>query len=311
MPVKAARVQLKLVQELAQLTRNRGLATMAGGARAALKTVASPPRDEPGPVLPLRSAPPTPWNRTVGPHRRFAMRATDLADIKRIKDAAGATVNDVVMAVSAGALREYLIAHDALPDAPLVAMVPVSIRTGNEADPWTNRVSSLFVQIPTNCDDPLERVRRCHDAMQAAKGQLELVPANVLVDLTETASPVVAASAMRLASRLRLAERFTLPANVVISNVPGPRQPLYLRGMQLEHYVPVSTIADGMGLNITVHSYLDRLDFGLVADRELVPDLWDLVDLHVAEIDRLLAAVAPSPARTAEKTATRRKKVSP
>jgi diacylglycerol O-acyltransferase / wax synthase len=101
-------------------------------------------------------------------------------------------------------------------------------------------------------------------------------------------SPVVATAAVRLVARL--SNRVTLPANVVISNVPGPRQPLYFAGAKLESYIPVSTITNGIGLNITVHSYEDRLDFGLVADRDLVPDLWDLVDLHIAEIDRLFEA---------------------
>jgi diacylglycerol O-acyltransferase / wax synthase len=96
---------------------------------------------------------------------------------------------------------------------------------------------------------------------------------------------------MRLVTRFGLANRgVTLPANVVISNVPGPRVPLYFAGARMDHYIPVSTIAEGMGLNITVHSYLDRLDFGLIADRELVPDLWDLADMHIDEIGRLFEA---------------------
>ncbi len=96
---------------------------------------------------------------------------------------------------------------------------------------------------------------------------------------------------MRLVTRFGLANRgVTMPANVVISNVPGPRQPLYFAGARMDHYIPVSTIAEGMGLNITVHSYLDRLDFGLIADRELVPDLWDMADMHIDEIGRLFDA---------------------
>jgi WS/DGAT/MGAT family acyltransferase len=216
------------------------------------------------------------------------MRSVRLANIKRLKDATGGTVNDVVMAICAGALREYLLRHDALPDAPLRAMVPVSIRTGQEADPWTNRVSAIVAELPTDCDDPLERVARCRDAMAEAKHQLDLVPAEALMEATDTMSPVVATAAVRLVSRL--ADRVTLPANVVISNVPGPRQPLYFAGAKLDHYIPVSTISSGVGLNITVHSYEDNLDFGLVSDRDLVPDLWDLVDLHVDEVVRLFEA---------------------
>jgi hypothetical protein len=149
-------------------------------------------------------------------------------------------------------------------------------------------VSSIVAELPTDCDDPLERVQRCRAAMQAAKQQLDLVPADAIMRATDVTSPVIATAAVRLMARL--SDRFNLPVNVVISNVPGPREPLYLAGAKLDGYIPVSTISNGIGLNITVHSYEDRLDFGLVADRDLVPDLWDLVDLHIAEIDVLFAA---------------------
>ena len=167
-------------------------------------------------------------------------------------------------------------------------MVPVSIRTGDESDVWTNRVSSIIADLPTNCPDPLERVARCREAMAAAKRQLELVPADTLSDITQTSSPLVAVAALRLMSRM--SNRMIMPANLTISNVPGPRQPLYFGGAKLNAYIPVSIVTDGMGLNITVHSYLDRLDFGLIADRELVPDLWDMADMHIAEIGRLFEA---------------------
>ncbi len=174
-------------------------------------------------------------------------------------------------------------------------MVPVSIRTGNESDPWTNRVSGIVADLPTDVADPLERLARCRSAMEEAKRQFELIPAEALAEGAQSALPVVATAAMRLASRLQIANRVNLPANVVISNVPGPRHPLYFAGARLDNYIPVSTIAEGMGLNITVHSYLDRLDFGLVAARELVPDLWDLADLHIEEIDVLFAALGIAP----------------
>ena len=126
--------------------------------------------------------------------------------------------------------------------------------------------------------------------MNVAKRQMDLVPATALTDITQFTSPVVATSAMRLISRLKLADHVNMPANVTISNVPGPRQPLYFAGARMDNYIPVSTIADGMGLNITVHSYMNQLDFGLIADRELVPDLWDMVDMHIDEIARLFEA---------------------
>ena len=294
-PIKGMRLQLRLVRSIAESAGITSLSGMATQARKTLKRLAQ--RDAPAGEeqerrvsIPLSPAPPTPWNRTITAHRRFAMRSTSLENIKRLKDATGCTINDIVMAICAGALREYLIKHDALPDKPLRAMVPVSVRTGNEEDPWTNRVSGIIAELPTNCDDPLERVARCHNAMLAAKRQFELIPAEALADVTQFASPVLAAGALRLVSRLKLADRVNPPVNVTISNVPGPRQPLYFAGAKLDNYIPVSIVTDGMGLNITVHSYLDRLDFGLIAARELVPDLWDLADMHIAEIARLFEA---------------------
>ncbi len=294
-PVKAARLQLRLIRNFAESAGLDSVSGVAARTRQALSNAVG--RSEQAEAvdrqlgrisLPAIQAPPTPWNRRIGPHRRFAMRSASLSNIKRLKDATGGTVNDVVMAICAGALREYLLRHDALPDEPLRAMVPVSIRTGEEVDPWTNRVSTIFAELPTDCPDPLERVARCREAMAAAKQQFDLVPADALAQATDYTSPVVATAAIRLVTRL--ADRVNLPANVVISNVPGPRHALYFGGAKLDHYIPVSTIAPNMGLNITVHSYEDRLDFGLVADRDLVPDLWDMVDLHIDEVAALFEA---------------------
>ena len=293
-PVKGMRMQLKLVRSLADVLGVTSVSKMAGHARGVIKSLASRGQDdspdhESRIKLPLTPAPDTPWNKPITAHRRFAMRGTSLENLKALKNATGGTLNDVVMAVCAGALREYLLRHDALPDKPLRAMVPVSIRTGDEADPWTNRVSSIIADLPTHIADPLERVAACKEAMGAAKHQLELIPADILSDVTQTASPVVSMAALRLVSRM--SGRINLPVNVTISNVPGPRQPLYFAGAKLDAYIPVSIVTDGMGLNITVHSYLDRMEFGIIAARELVPDVWDMADLHIAEIGKLFEAV--------------------
>ena len=230
-PLRAVRVQARIVRQLADAAGIHSLSSAATQAGAGIKAIARLGKGD-GPTIPLPTtpAPPTPWNKTITGHRRFAMRTTSLENIKRLKAATGATVNDVVMAICAGGLREYLLAHDALPDRPLRAMVPVSIRTGEEADPWTNRVSAIVADLPTDCDDPVERVARCRQAMLDAKRLLDLVPANELVDLTQFSAPVLATAAVRLVSRLRLADRVAQPFNLVISNVPGPRQPLYLPG---------------------------------------------------------------------------------
>lgn len=293
-PVRGARLSLNIVRDVADSAGLSNLGDLASKTRDSLgsltKRSGSPGEAKSRVSLPITPAPPTPWNKTVSPHRRFAMRAASLENLKRLKNATGGTLNDVVMAICAGALREYLLEHDALPEGPLRAMVPVSIRTGEEENPWTNRVSALVTDLPTNSADPIERVALCREAMNAAKSQFELIPADALGQTADYTSPVVAASAMRLVSQLRLADRVNSPVNVVISNVPGPRESLYFAGAKLDAYIPVSTISDGVGLNITVHSYGDRMDFGLISDRDLVPDLWHMVDLHIDEIERLFEA---------------------
>lgn len=235
--------------------------------------------------LPAPLAPPTPFNAPISAHRRFAYRSTPLQAVKDLKNAMGCTVNDVVMAVCAGGLRTWLEHRDALPDQPLAAMIPVSIRTGDETERWTNRVSAIFAALPTNEADPTQRVAKVHDAMVDAKGLFDALPADTLTDFAQFPPPAVFSLAMRLVTRRRM------PVNLVISNVPGPRAPLYAAGARLVHYYPVSTILDGQGLNVTVQSYLDTLDFGLVACRELVPDLWDLLDAIIDDLAQLGKAV--------------------
>jgi WS/DGAT/MGAT family acyltransferase len=171
-------------------------------------------------------------------------------------------------------------------------MIPVSVRTGEEAERWTNRVSAIFASLPVDEPDPIERVRKVHEGMVDAKGLFDAVPAESLTDFSQFPPPAVFALAMRTATRLT--GRYGMPVNLVISNVPGPRQPLYAAGATLKHYYPVSTVIDGQGLNVTVQSYLDTLDFGLVSCRELVPDLWAMVDAMVDEVDLLAEAAGVS-----------------
>jgi diacylglycerol O-acyltransferase len=152
-------------------------------------------------------------------------------------------------------------------------------------------VSSIFSALPTSESDPLRRVAAVHEAMSVAKGQFDLIPADTLVALSDLAPPALAVRAARVAARARLADRTNPPANLVISNVPGPRDPLYMYGgAKLKRYYPVSMVVDGQGLNITVQSYVDGLDFGLVSCRELVPDLWKVMDYLFEEIDILAEA---------------------
>ena len=238
-------------------------------------------------------APRTPFNRPVGPHRRWAFCTVPLVDVKAVKNAGGATVNDVVMALCAGALRRWLSDHAALPDGPLVAAVPVSVRTEAQKGKGGNRVSTMTAPLPTHLVEPADRLVHCHEAMRAAKEQHGALPADLLSDVTQFAMPALAGQAARMAARLRLVEWLS-PFNLIISNVPGPNLPLYYAGARLLSYYPLSAIADGQGLNITVMSYEDGMHFGLIADRELVPDLDRLAGYLVDELEELKKSVVQS-----------------
>jgi WS/DGAT/MGAT family acyltransferase len=294
----------RTARELGRATRNPVLVAAANQVRGSLRGPLGAvlnvgrdrsERDTPGPLASIRP-PRTPFNQKITPHRKLAIGSASLDAVRAIKSAYGATVNDVVMAVCAGGLRTWLELHDALPDEPLVGLVPVSIRTGDEEDRWTNRVSMLTTALPTDEPDSVERIRLVHEAMANSKDVFKAMPAEELTDFTEFPPPAVFARAMRLSARLGLGSRLT-PGNLVISNVPGPRQPLYAAGARLEHYYPISVIMEGQGLNITVQSYLDRLDFGLVACPELVPDVDALLDAILLDIDTLaeLAGHRPEP----------------
>jgi diacylglycerol O-acyltransferase / wax synthase len=241
---------------------------------------------------PSARAPSTPFNKPIGPHRRWAFRTVPFEEVRAVKNAAGVTINDVVMALCTGALRRWLEDHDALPDAPLVAAVPVSIRTEEQAGTGGNRVSMIMAALPTNLSDPTARLQAAHEAMRAAKEQHGAMPADLLTDVAQFAMPALAGQAARLSARLRLIERIN-PFNLIISNVPGPTVPLYYAGAKLIAYYPLSAIAEGQGLNITVMSYGGGLHFGLIADRDLVPDLDVMAGYLVDELKILVHAVVP------------------
>jgi diacylglycerol O-acyltransferase / wax synthase len=190
-------------------------------------------------------APKTSFNGRVSAHRRFAFGQLSLDEVKAIKNEYGSTVNDVVVAICTGAVRRWLIEHGELPSEPLVAQIPVSVRTSEQAGTYGNRIMLMSAPLFTNLPDPAVRLRRTHEALTFA---------------LSTSSP----------------GRPTW--NLVISNVPGPQLPLYCAGARLDANYPVSVITDGMGLNMTVMSYCGHLDFGLVADRDQMPDLWKLIE---------------------------------
>ncbi|GJO34794.1 putative diacyglycerol O-acyltransferase [Mycobacterium marinum] len=218
------------------------------------------------------AAPHTMFNVKVGGARRCAAQSWSLERIRAVKQAAGVTVNDAVLAMCAGALRYYLIEQDALPDAPLIAMVPVSLRSKEQADSGGNMVGSVLCNLGTNVEDPAQRIEIISASMRANK--------KVLADLPRL--QVLALSGLNMAP-LTLAgvpgflSTVPPPFNIVISNVPGGAQPLYYGGARLDGSYPLSNIPDGQALNITLVNNADRLDFGLVGCRRSVPSLQRLL----------------------------------
>ena len=222
-------------------------------------------------------APRTSFNGRISPHRRFAFGRLSLEEVKGIKDEHGFTVNDVVVAICTGAVRRWLIEHDELPDQPLVAQIPVSVRTSEQAGTYGNRIMLMGAPIFTNEADPMERLRRTHEALRVMKERHRALPAELLQDTNHFIPPAVFARAARATFALNSSRRGRPTWNLVISNVPGPQFPIYCAGARLEAQYPVSVITDGMGLNITVMSYRGKLDFGIVADRDQMPDLWSMI----------------------------------
>jgi diacylglycerol O-acyltransferase len=253
--------------------------------------------------------PRTSFNGRISGHRRFSFAQLSLDTVKAIKNEAGVTVNDVVVSLCAGALRDWLKERDELPRQPLVAMVPVSVRTEEQMGTFGNRVSMMIVPIPTNEADPKRRLKRTHELLRGAKGRHQATPANLLTDATSFIPPAVASLAAR--TTMEVMGRTRPPVNVVISNVPGPRNPLFLAGAKLEAHYPVSVVVDGVGLNITVMSYLDHLDFGIVADRDQIDDVWTVMDRLAGALDELTEAVlGKAGKRRAKRAAPARPKAS-
>src|SRR5581483_5400587 len=194
-----------------------------------------------------------------------------------IKNEHGCTVNDVVVAICTGAVRCWLIEHGELPTEPLVAQIPVSVRTSEQAGTYGNLIMLMSAPLFTNLPDPVVRLRRTHEALAVMKERHRALPAELLKDANHFIPPAVFARAARATFALSVSSPGRPTWNLVISNVPGPQIPLYCAGARLDANYPVSVITDGMGLNMTVMSYCGHLDFGLVADRDQMPDLWRMI----------------------------------
>jgi diacylglycerol O-acyltransferase len=260
-------------------------------------------------VLEITTArpPKTSFNGPVSSHRRYAFGTISFARVKAIKNALGLTVNDVVVALAATAVRNWLLSRNDLPESPLVAMIPVAVRTEAERDSFGNRIGMMIVPIPTDVPDPRDRLMRAHELMRSAKEVHNALPATILTDTTRFIPPAVAARAARTV--VGILGRTRPPMNLVLSNVPFARTDRFFAGARLLANHPVSIVFDAVGLNITVLSYKDQLDFGIVADRDQVDDVWALIgglDEALSELESALSATLKPPRRrSAKRTETK------
>ncbi len=255
--------------------------------------------DEPTAAAPL-TAPPAPWCGAISAGRSVAFGKASLADIKTVKRTFETTVNDVVLAACAMALRRYLEASDDLPGGPLVATVPVSVRAKDERGGYGNQVSSMFVQLPVHLPDPVEQLLAVREETRDAKRVHKAVGANLLQDWAAFPPPMVFGRAARLYSSMQLADRRRPLHNLVISNVPGPNFPLYSAGAEVVASYPLGPIMEGAGLNITVMGYRGSMDFGVIACRESVPNVESIAVGFGQAVAELLKAAGERQAENAD-----------
>jgi len=262
-----------------QLARLPGLLHRSvRGASAARRRRREAPEKPPA----MWDAPKLCFNHPLSPDRVYASTTLSLASVRRVKDAQGATVNDVILALCAGALRRYLAARGELPDRPLNTSVPVAADAGGAALRLSgNRVAYLLTALPTQIAEPALRLRAVREVTAEAKLELELGGRALALEWMEYLPPLPYAWLRRSYARLRLSDHLPTPSNLVVSNVPGPRETLYWNGAKLVELYSIGPLSEGIGLNFTVWSYLDRLHVAALACREQMPDLPNLVaSLH-------------------------------
>ena len=237
-----------------------------------------------------KKVPLTRFNQAVSPHKMFEATIFSLQDMKRLKNSVeGATINDVVLAICAGALRLYLEYHDELPADPLVAIAPVNARSSRrDAEAPGNNISAMSVALPTDVADPLERLQIIRNTTQQTKVAKSGISARLMTDLTKH----VPAATMAGVARLVAGGRFTAKlCNLFISNVPGPQQPLYMNGAKLLHTFGMAPLADGMGLFIATPSYNGEMTFSIISAREIMPDIEFFRECLDSSFEELLEAV--------------------
>ena len=234
----------------------------------------------------MNPAPPTPLNVEIGPHRRFAGVRCELADFKAVKNAFGGTVNDVVLTVVSGALRAWLGDRGVRTEGlEMRALVPVSIRAEHEHGQLGNRIAAMRAPLPVYVDDPVARLAVVREAMDGLKESKQAVGAEVLAGVQNFAPPTILAQAARVNFSTRL-------FNLIVTNVPGPQFPLYVRGREMLDVFPVAFLPKDHGLAIAIMSYNGGLNFGLLGDFDAMPDIERFAEGLTAALDELVALAA-------------------
>jgi len=239
------------------------------------------------------AAPPTAFNAPFTEQRNIAFIQLDLGDIKTVKNRLGLTVNDVVVGLCAGALRRFLLDRGELPDAPLLAAVPVSVRDKSER-PGRNQLTWMFCRLETHISDPSERLRSIVAGNAAAKDHSEALGPTLLHDWTQFGGQTMFGAAMRILPRIPV--HLSPVYNLIMSNVPGPQAQMYFLGCAVNAMYPLGPILAGAGLNITVMSLDGKLGVGIISCPDVLPDLWGIAELFPAALDELLQCTDPSDA---------------
>jgi WS/DGAT/MGAT family acyltransferase len=238
--------------------------------------------------------PETRFNHPVSPHKVFDATIFRLDDLKQIKSKAeGATINDVVLAITAGALRRYLQHHEELPPERLLCISPVNARTSDrQAEIPGNNISAMSVPLPTDVEDPLERLRIVRDTTSQTKAAKSGISARLMTDLSRHAPAATLAGVARLVAGGRFTAKL---CNLFVSNVPGPQQTLYMNGAKMIHSFGLAPLADGMGLFVATPSYNGEMSFNIISDREMLPDIEFLRECLETAFADLIEAEPGSP----------------
>jgi diacylglycerol O-acyltransferase / wax synthase len=266
------------------------LATMLPGTASSLVQTLFRAREGRTMAAPF-SAPTTAFNGRLTGQRNIAYARLDLGEIKVVKDRFGVTVNDVVFGLCAGVLRRFLLDRDELPDAPLVAASPVSVRDKSDRA-GHNQTTWMFCRLETQISDPVERLRSIAAGNAAAKDHSAALGPNLLHDWTQFFDQTMFGAAMRILPRIPLTLRPIY--NLILSNVPGPQARLYFLGCEVDGIYPLGPILGGAGLNITVMSLNGQLGVGIISCPDLLPDLWDIADLFPAALEELVQCADPT-----------------